>query len=76
MALQLNLMPNVPAGHTMVIGWLRMSVHPRTAFIVYVFGNLDLYGIRASQWISSNEVIITPCLPHLVGKNPTNFKVK
>ena len=40
-----------------------MSVHPHTVlviplYIVYeLFGNLALYGIRASQWISSDDVI-------------------
>src|SRR6218665_1163987 len=27
---QLNLLPKVPTGHTMVVGWPRMSVQPRT----------------------------------------------
>src|SRR6218665_2611208 len=35
-AQQSNLLPNVPTGRTMAVGWPRMSVHPRTVFGTYI----------------------------------------
>ena len=61
-AQQLNLLPKVPTRH------LWSSAFPECqcilvrcwhcpSYLVYVLGNLALYGIRASHWISSNDVI-------------------
>ena len=79
-AQQLNILPKVPTGHTMVVGWPIISVHlrircwHRPLYLIYVLGNLALYGIEANQWIIGNDVITLYLLRKTV-KRPHREKI-
>src|SRR6218665_2034087 len=73
---QLDLLPKVPTGHTMVFGWpieyqrILVRFWHRPSYLVYVFVNQVLHGIRASQCICSNAAII-----HLLRKKFKSFRL-